>query len=133
MKFRAIISERYGLNMNRELVKAFLEGFKPGTPMSVEIKKYRKPATDSQRGLYFGHILPEFMKGLGYETTEKDLFHAQLKGLFYGIKPDRFGMYRGLPSVFGAKSKLTQEQRTEFIDGILRMAAREGVYIDIEQ
>jgi len=82
------------------------------------------------RKYYFGAVLPEFMKHLGYEPEEEMIFHRQLKIVYFKIKRDLKGIYRGVPSVFSNESDLPVPEKKAFVDWALRKAAQEGCYID---
>lgn len=128
MKFRAI-KDGEKLNINWERVNAYLSRFKDGTPFDVEITHRQRTKSDPMRNYYFGVVLPAFMAHLGYERDEQDLFHRQLKIVYFQIKPDAKGIYRKVPTVFSDKSEIPVADKAKFIEWAVRKAAQEGVYI----
>ena len=70
------------------------------------------------------------MKHLGYEQDEQELFHRQLKIVYFNIKPDKKGIHRKVPSVFSNESDISISKKKEFVDWVIRKAAQEGVYIE---
>lgn len=114
----------------RELFMFHIEGLPPRRHVLV-VKQYRNLRSDPQRKFYFSAVLTPFGEAQGYDKTELLFFHHQLKGLFFNIQPDRFGMYKNLPAVFGEDSDLDTKRKTEFIDFVLREAARNDVDIQV--
>ena len=86
----------------------------------------KRRAPDPLRAYYFGVVLPLFMEALGYEKDEQELFHRQLKIVYFQIKPDAKGIYRKVPSVFGNESTLPVQDKSKFVDWVVRKAAKEG-------
>ena len=128
MKFLAY-KEAGKLTINWERVAVYLSKFKDGTRFNVEIVKRQKTRSDPLRAYYFGVVLPIFMAHLGYEKDEQELFHRQLKIVYFQIKPDAKGIYRKVPSVFGNESTLPVADKSKFVDWVVRKAAKEGVYV----
>ena len=128
MKFRAI-KDGDKLNINWERVGVYLNNFKDGTVFDVEIVRRQRTKSDPMRKYYFGVVLPAFMAHLGYERDEQDLFHRQLKIVYYRVKPDAKGIYRHVPTVFSDKSDIPVADKAKFIEWVVRKAAAEGVYI----
>ena len=120
-------------DVNRDLIRTYLSRWKDGTPFTIEILRKQKKVSDPQRKMYFAGVLPPFMEHLGYEPTDKVLFHNQMKALYFQIKPDKYGMYKNLPSVFGNDSEIPVSDKTKFIEFVLRQAAYEGVYIEMDE
>lgn len=106
---------------------AYFSGLKQPAYVTVEIKKKRKKASDSQRQYYFGAVLTEFMNHLGYDPDEKLAFHNQLKCLYFNTEPDQNGFLIP-PSVF-TKGKRTTKEAADFIQWVQRKAAEMGCYI----
>jgi hypothetical protein len=128
MKFRAI-KDGDKLNINWERINVYLFRFKDGTPFDVEITHRQRTKSDPMRKYYFGVVLPAFMAHLGYERDEQDLFHRQLKIVYFQIKPDSKGIYRHVPTVFSDKSDIPVDEKAKFLEWVIRKAAQEGVYI----
>lgn len=128
MKFLAY-KEAGKLVINWERIEVYLSRFKDGTRFDVEIVRRQKTRSDPLRAYYFGVVLPLFMEHLGYEKDEQELFHRQLKIVYFGIKPDQKGIYRKVPLVFGNESTLPVADKVKFCDWVVRKAAKEGVYI----
>ena len=128
MKFRAII-ENGKLSVNWERVGVYLARWKDGTVLDVEITRRQRTKSDPMRKYYFGVVLPAFMAHLGYERDEQDLFHRQLKIVYFRVKPDSKGIYRNVPTVFSDKSEIPVADKAAFIEWVVRKAAAEGVYI----
>ena len=58
------------------------------------------------------------------------LFHRQLKIVYFQIEPDKKGIYRKVPSVFGNESDIPVSKKKQFVDWVIRKASIEGCYID---
>jgi len=127
MKFRAR-KEKDRLVYQKELVQAYLSRFKEGDVFKIEIRRPQKIGSDPYRRYYFGVVIKDFMAGLFYEPHEKDMFHEQLKELYFQVKPDEHGFKR-IPNVFHKKKGLPSKKQIEFIEWVKRLAAREGIYI----
>ena len=132
MKFQLHSDEKRNLKFNMEAINAYTSRWKPHTPFEVEIvKRQPRKASDAFRGYYFGAVLPPFLEALGYEPEEDILLHKHLKATFFRISPDSHGVLhdKDIPSVFSSESDLPHETRTKFVEWVIRLAAREGVYI----
>jgi len=129
MKFRARTDEHRKLDVRWDLVNAYVARWKPGTYLDVEIKRRQPKRSDPMRCYYFGAVLPPFMEHLGYDRDEEELFHRQLKIVYFKIQPDAKGIYRNVPSVFGNESEIPVSEKREFTEWVIRKAAQEGVYI----
>ena len=117
-------------DVNWEHINTYISRWKDGTWFDQEIIRHQHKKSDPLRKYYFVAVLPPFMSKLGYEKDEDELFHRQLKITYYRIKPDRKGIYRKVPSVFGDKSEILVSGKKEFVDWVIRKAAEEGVYIE---
>jgi len=130
MKFKARTNNDRKLDINWDLVNAYLSKWKPGTVLSVEIVKRTPRKSDAQRAYYFAHVLPTFAHGLGYDPDEELLLHRQLKIVYFKVPRDKKGIYRKVPHVFAEESEQNVKQRSVFVSWVLRKAAIEGVYIE---
>ena len=130
MKLKAQTDDKKKLNINWELVNIYLSRWKPDTWFDIEIKRHQHTISDPMRKYHFGAVLPTLMKHLGYEPDEKLFFHWQLKVKYFNIEPDKKGIYHSVPSVFGNKSKVPISQKKEFVDWVIRKAAKMGCYIE---
>ena len=129
MKFKAY-KKNGRLDINWDHINIYTSRWKEGTEFDVEITRHQKTVSDPLRKYYFSAVLPPFMLYLGYEPEEDELFHRQLKIVYFRIKPDKKGIYRGVPSVFGNESKIPVSEKQQFCDWVIRKAAEEGVYIE---
>ena len=129
MIFKAMSDEQRKLKVNWDNVNTYVSRWKPHTPFVVEITRRQAKKSDPMRKYYFAVVVKEFMKHLGYEVDEEELFHRQLKIVYFQVKPDEKGIYRNVPSVFGNESDLDVSVKKEFVDWVVRKAAHEGVYI----
>ena len=129
MKFRAILNNDRKLDINWESINLYLQRWKPGTPISVEIIRKVSRRSDPLRKYYFAAVLPTFMFHLGYDPEEELLFHRQLKIVFFKIKPDKKGIYRKVPHVFSNDSNIPVPDKKIFVDWVIRKASQEGCYI----
>jgi len=127
--FKSLSNDQRKLDVNWDHVNLYVSRWKPHTPFVVEITRRQAKKSDPMRKYYFGVVIKEFMKHLGYEVDEEELFHRQLKIVYFGIKPDTKGIYRNVPSVFSNESDLDVSVKKEFVDWVVRKAAHEGVYI----
>jgi len=130
MKLKAQTNKERKLDLNWDLINIYASRWKPDTWFDIEITRHQHKKSDPLRKYYFVAVLPPFMSKLGYEKDEDELFHRQLKITYYRIKPDRKGIYRKVPSVFGDKSEILVSGKKEFVDWVIRKAAEEGVYIE---
>jgi len=129
MKFRARTNDNREFEVRWDLVNTYLSRWKPGTLLNIEITRRQAKKSDPMRKYYFGVVIKEFMKHLGYEVDEEELFHRQLKIVYFKVKPDAKGIYRNVPSVFSNESDLDVSVKKEFCDWVVRKAAIEGAYI----
>ena len=129
MLFKTISNTDRRLDLNWKAINAYTAKWKPGSSFEVQITKRQPKKSDPMRKYYFAVVIREFMNHLGYEPDELELFHRQLKIAYFQIKPDRKGIYRNVPSVFGEKSPLPVPDKKKFLDWVVRKAAQEGVYI----
>ena len=135
MKFKAVSNGQRKLDLNWDHINLYVSRWIPGTPFDVEITRRQKKKSDPMRKYYFGAVLPPFMEELGYERHEDELFHHQMKSLFfkndpkYGMKQDVLGVWRNVPSVFGNDSEMPISEKKKFVDWVIRQASRAGVYI----
>lgn len=132
MKFTLLSDDNRKLSFNMERINAYCSRWKPHTPFEIEIVKRQPRKSDPLRKWYFGAILPDFMKHLGYEPEDELNFHRQLKIVFFRVKPDKRGIYKesSIPSVFSNESDLPVPQKKEFVDWTIRKAAENGCYIE---
>jgi len=130
MKFRAVKSNG-DIDINWDRIKQYISRWKEGTLFDIEIVRRQKRKSDPMRKYYWGAVLPEYMKELGYERDEDELFHRQLKIRYFRVEPDSKGIYRdkNIPSVFSNDSELAVSIKKEFMDWVIRKAAQDGVYI----
>lgn len=128
MKFRGRL-ENGKLVYQKELVKAYLSRFKENDVFKIDITRPQKRGSNQFRRYYFGVVLKDFMAGLFYEPHEKDMFHEQLKELYFQVKPDKHGFKR-IPNVFHKKKGLPAKKQIEYVEWAKRLAAREGIYIN---
>ena len=132
MKFKFILNNKRQIDINFDLVNTYLSKWKPGTPIDVEITRRVARKSDPMRKMYFAAVLPPFADHLGYDPDEYLLFHRQLKIVYFQIQPDAKGIYRKVPHVFSNDSDIPVPDKRKFLDWVLRKAAVEGVYIDLE-
>jgi len=132
MKIRTVTNNQRKIDLNWEQINTYLSRWKPGTPINIEIVRRIKKKIDPMRRWYWSCVLPPFMEHLGYDKEEDEIFHRQLKIVYFRVKPDKRGIYRekDIPSVFGDGSDLDHEIKKKFLDWVLRKASLEGVYIE---
>lgn len=130
MKFRA--AKRNGkIDINWDRLNLYISKWNDGTLFDVEIVRKQKRISDPMRKYYFGAVLPLYMESLGYERDEDELFHRQLKIVYFRVQPDPKGIYRerDIPSVFSNESELPISEKKKFLDWVIRKAAQDGVYV----
>ena len=128
MKFRGRL-DKGKLAYQKELLQAYLSRYKDGDVFKIDITRPQKLGSNPYRKYYFGAVLPKFMKEIGYEPHEKDMFHEQLKELYFNVKPDEHGFKR-ISNVFHKKKGLPVKKQIEFVDWVKRLAAKKcGIYI----
>ncbi len=113
---------------HKELIQAYLSRFKDGDVFVHEIRRPQKLGSNPYRRYYFGVVLKDFMAGLFYEPHEKDMFHEQLKELYFQVKPDEHGFKR-IPNVFHKKKGLSVKKQIEYVDWVKRLAAQQDIYL----
>ena len=113
-----------------ELVNLYTRRFVPHTSLDVEVVR-RKPRDPDRKG-YFGYVLGPFATHQGYDAHERELFHRQLKCIYFNIKPDKFGICRNVPKVFSGDG-LDHEGRMRFRHWVVRFAAKNGCVIQDER
>lgn len=129
MKFQVVSNEKRELKLNWDVINIYTSRWKPATPFDVEITRRQARKSDPMRKYYFAIVLPLFMEHIGYDPDEDEIFHRQLKIVFFRIKPDKKGIHRKVPSVFGNDSELPVSEKKKFVDWVVRKAAENGVYI----
>jgi hypothetical protein len=129
MKFKATSDSKRVLQVNWNLINVYVSRYKPNTTFDIEITRRQKLKSDPMRKYYFSTVLPPYMEELGYEKDEDELFHRQLKIVYFRIKPDTKGIHRHVPSVFGNKSKIPVPEKKKFVEWVVRKAAQDGVYV----
>jgi len=117
------------LDIQWDKLNLYVSRFKDNTFFDVEIKRVQKTVSGPMRAYYFSTVLPPFAEALGYDKDEHLLLHRQLKIVYFGIEPDKRGIYRKVPSVFGNKSKIAISDKQKFVEWVKRKAAIDGVYI----
>lgn len=133
MIFNAKTDNGRKLDVNWDTVNAYLSKFKPNTYFRLEIKRKQKTVSDPMRKLYFSVVLTTYGEHLGYDKHELELLHRQLKIVFYQVKPDDKGIHRNVPHVFSNDSKIPISGKKDFMEWVVRRAAHDGCYIDIER
>ena len=113
---------------HKELIQAYIDRCKEGDVFIHEIRRPQKRGSDPLRRYYFGAMLPLFMSEIGYEPHEKDMFHEQLKMLYFQPEPDEHGFKR-VPAVFRKKARKLVKEQAKFIEWVKRLAAQQGIYL----
>jgi len=117
------------LDINCDTINAYVSRWKDGTWFDINIVRKQAKKSDPLRKYYFAAVINKFMEHLGYEPEEELIFHQQLKITFFRCKPDKRGIYRKVPSVFGDKSMLYISEKKQFVAWVIRKAAEYGCYI----
>jgi hypothetical protein len=133
MRFKARTNSKRQIEINWDHVNVYLSKWPPGTVLDVEIVRRVARKSDPMRKMYFAAVLPPFAQHLGYDPDEYLLFHRQLKIVYFQIQPDKKGIYRKVPHVFSNDSEIPVPEKRKFMDWVLRKAALEGCYIEIEK
>ena len=131
MKFRTKSDNTRSISLNMELINAYVSRWLPNTWFDISITRKKKTVSSPMRKYFFGVVMPEFLNGFGYEPEEKLVVHERLKILYFGIEPDKHGIYRpsDIPSVFGDDSDVPIDKKQGYIEWVKRKAAEEGIYI----
>ena len=140
MIFKALSNKDRKLDLNWARINIYVGRHKPDTPFNIEITRRQAKKSDPLRKYYFAAVCKPFADHEGYEVDEvESLFHFQLKvsyfkhdphGVEYNVYQDDHGIWRNVPSVFGTKSDLKVSVKKEFVDWVVRTAARAGIYIE---
>lgn len=112
-----------------EAINAYTSRYKPGTPFDFEIVRRVSRRSDPMRHFYWAVVVRTYGEHLGYDADELELLHRQLKIVYFQTKPDKKGMYRDVPSVFSNESELPVPDKKNFMDWVVRVAAKDGCYI----
>ena len=130
MKFKAW-KIKGKIEINWHHLETYTQKWKDGTVFEIEIRRPVKKKSDPLRKYYWSTVLPPFLEHLGYDRDEDELFHKQLKIVYFRIQPDKKGIYRDklIPSVFSNESDIIVPEKQKFVDWVIRKAAQEGVYI----
>jgi len=131
MKFKAKSDDNRKLQLNWAAIEVFVARWRPNTSFWVEIKRHEPKRSDPMRAYYFGAVLPPIMEQAGYEKDEALELHRMLKIRYFNVEPDRFGVHRerDIPSVFGNGSDIPVSKKREFVDYVIRQAAKAGIYV----
>jgi hypothetical protein len=129
MKFRAQ-KIKGKIDINWRHLEIYTSKWKDGARFTIEIIREQKRRSDPMRKYYFAAVIKPFMEYLGYEPDELELFHRQLKIVYFQIGKDNKGIYRNVPHVFADESELPVPEKKKFVDWVVRKAAAEGVYIE---
>ena len=131
MKFKIVSDDKRRISLNMDAINAYVERYLPHTSFDVEIVRRQPRRSQPLQGYYFGVVLPTFMAHLGYEPDEAEIFHRQLKIVYFQVQADKRGIYRekDIPSVFSNESDLDVSKKIEFVSWVQRKAAQNGVYI----
>lgn len=126
MKFRAISDDSRKLNLRMDLINLHVARYKPNTPFDVSVTRRIVRPSDPQRKYYYGVVLPCFLRAYWYDPDDADTVHKHLKCLFFGITPDKHGIYRtkDIPSVFSNNPTVQMDKRKEFVDWVIRKCAQ---------
>jgi len=129
MKFRARTNNERKIDVRWDLIEKYVQKWKPGTALDIEIVRHQKKKSNPMRQYFFAVVLPLFAEHLGYDKDEHLLLHRQLKIIYFGINPDKKGIYRKVPHVFANESELPISEKKKYSDWVIRKAAIEGIYI----
>ncbi len=116
--------------INWKLINIYLSRWKDDTWFDGEIIRHQHKKSDPMRKYYFSTVMSTIADFSGYEKDEKEDLHKQMKVRYFNIKPDKLGIYRNVPSVFGNKSNLPVSDKKAFVDWVIRKAAQAGCYIE---
>ena len=132
MKFRARTTDKRQLDVNWDRVNAYLSKWPPGTFLDIEIVRRQKRRSDPLRKYYFGAVLPPILEHAGYEKDEALELHRWFKIKYFQVQPHKkWGIHRDkdIPSVFSDESELIVGHKKDFVDYVIRKAAKAGIYI----
>ena len=129
MKFRAQ-KIKGKIDINWRHLELYTSKWKDGARFTIEIIREQRRRSDPMRKYYFAAVVKPFMEHLGYEPEELELFHRQLKIVYFQIRRDKKGIYRNVPHVFADESKIPVPEKKKFVEWVIRKAAEEGVYIN---
>ena len=112
----------------KKSIKNWLLTFKPDVLVEIIIRPHKKTKSDPMRKYYFGVVAKMIGNELGYT---KDEIHEVLKAKFLSRNITIQGEIMQIPrSVFGGGSKMSVEEKAEFIEQVRRWAAEYlGLYI----
>ena len=128
MKFRAQ-KIKGKIDINWKHLELYTSRWKDGANFTIEIKREQSRKSHPMRKYYFAAVIRPFMEHLGYDADELDIFHRQLKIIYFQVEKDGKGIYRNVPHVFAEESTIAVPEKKKFVDWVIRKAAAEGVYI----
>jgi hypothetical protein len=106
----------------RELMRVHVMRFKPGTPIAVTVKRYRRKRSDRQNRYYFGQVVPRIAERCGYDKQE---MHELLAMRFLRVEDD--------PITGSPRRKRTPDtdtaEFTEYLDHCIQFGAELGAEI----
>lgn len=143
MKFKLVSDEKRRIYLNMDAINTYVARYKANTPFEFEITRRVKTKSDPMRKYYFGQVITPFAEEVGYEKNEILMFHEQLKARYFEyyyklldklglphVEKDKYGIYRNVPHVFADESPIPVNEKAKFLEWVIRVAARDGVYIE---
>ena len=115
------------MRFDHPTINRYLEKWKNDTVFNVSITRPKRTNSDPLRNYYWGKVIRSFMK-LGYEPQDFENLHKHFKFSFFKPQPDELGI-KPEPMVFSKKSKITVDQKWDFVEWVRRIAARQGLDI----
>ena len=103
---------------NRPLFDQYIKSFKDGTLLEIIVKKFKETKSDPLRKYYFGVVMKLLSEETGYT---KDEMHDAMKAKFASTYGENDLLI--IQSVFSNKSKMSIEDKQDFIEQVKRWAA----------
>lgn len=103
---------------NPKLFRDEYSAYPNGTKLWIQLSR-KRGVSDPVRRYYYGLVLEMIQNFTGHG---KDELHEFFKRHFLGTEKDEHGI-EVVPSVFSDKSKLTHEERVQFIEDVRMFAA----------
>ena len=128
MKFRQKTDDNRRLHFNMEQINIYTSRRLPNTEYDIEIKPYKKKKSLPMQKYFFAEVMEKMCQELGYYPNEKEDLHKHMKITYFSIKPDKLGVYRNIPSVFGEESTLPIDGKWKYVEWVRHQAASLGIY-----
>ena len=123
--FRVKSDEHRRIKLNWDMINTYTSRYIAGTFFEIEIVRRQKKKSDPMRKYFWSVVMPGFLEAYYYEPDEAEKVHELCKCTFFGIQPDKRGIYRNadIPRVFSNESDIPIERKQAYVEWMKRKAA----------